>query len=306
VTERFNDYWQEGKPYLDGIELLYVKEMKKAVQMLEDGKVDVVLNINGISASDLKSKGFVIITLPWTMEGLEPDSLNSDSVLADKRVRQAMEYAINRPAIVNSLGHGYWHALNQLATQDVYGYNPDIEGRPYNPDKAKQLLAEAGYPNGFKIKLIGGEGTELPKIFKAVQSYLADVGIKAEIEIAGPELWKQYRANRPWHNALLFRHFATDPNFTWSLFDFHSSKEYGQTSVLRNYDNLIDEMLQARDYNTLVKTTRKVVKHLYDEAIVIPLIIDTSIAATSNKVHDHGFFEVHVVHWTPENTWLKQ
>ena len=305
MVERFDDYWQKGKPYLDKIEMLYVKDMTTAVNMLRDGKVDVVVNINGVSAAALKSEGYVVTALPWTMEELLPDSLNSDSPLADKRVRQAIEYAINRPAIIKALGHGYF-ALTQLATEAVYGYNPAIKGRPYNPDKAKQLLAEAGYPDGFKTKLIGGEGTELPKIFAAVQAYLADVGIKADIEIADAALWKQYRANKPWHNAMLFRHFASDPNFTCSLFDFHSNKEYGQTSVLRNFDNIIDEMLQARDYDTMVKNTQRVVKHIYDEAIVIPIMLDSSIAATSNKVHDLGFFEVHVMHWTPWNAWIEQ
>jgi ABC-type transport system substrate-binding protein len=306
VLERFKDYWQKGKPYLDKIEMLYMEDMKTAVKMLREGKVDAVVNINGASAAKLKSEGYVITSLPWTMEGLLPDSLNSDSVLADKRVRQAIEYAIDRPAIIKALGHGYWKPLNQLATQQVCGHNPDIEGRPYNPEKARQLLVEAGYPDGFKTKLIGGEGTELKNIFTAVQGYLAAVGIKAEIEIADPELWKQYRATKPWHNAMLFRHFSADPNFTWSLFDFHTAREYGQTSVLRNFDDILNEALQARDYNMMVKTTRKVVKHIYDEAIVIPLMQDSGISAAREKVHGLGFYQDHLMQWTPWNAWIEQ
>ena len=306
VVERFKDYWQAGKPYLDTIEMLYMKDMTTAVKMLKEGKVDAVVNINGASAAELKSKGYAITSLPWTMEGLLPDSLNTDSVLADKRVRQAIEYAIDRPAIIKALGHGYWKPLTQLATEKVCGYNPEIEGRPYNPEKAKQLLTEAGYPDGFNVKLIGGEGTELKNIFTAVQGYLAAVGIKAEIEIADPELWKQYRATKPWHNAMLFRHFSSDPNFTWSLFDFHTAREYGQTSVLRNFDDILNEALQARDYETMVKTTRKVVKHIYDEALVIPLMLDSGISAASKKVHGLGFFEDHLMQWTPWNVWIEK
>jgi len=306
MAERFDDYWQDGKPYLDKIEIRYAKDMNTAVNMLRSGKVDAAVNINGKSAVALKSEGYVVTALPWTMEGLLPDSLNRDSPLADKRVRQAIEYAIDRPAIVDALGHGYWLALNQLATETVYGYNPDIGGRPYNPDKAKQLLTEAGYPDGFKTKIIGGEGTELPKIFAAIQAYLADVGIEADIEIPDAALWKEYRADKPWHNSLLFRHFATEPNFSWTMFGFHSNREYGQTSVLRNFDNIIDEALQARDYESMVKTTQRVVKHLFDEAIVIPIMVDTSIVATSDKVHDLGYFKVHIKSWTPWNTWIER
>ena len=280
--------------------------MSAAVQALKTGKVDAVVNINGASASELKTDGYVIKSIPWTMEGLLPDSLNKDSVLADKRVRQAIEYAIDRPKIIRAFGHGFWKSINQLATPKVCGYNPDIPGRPYNPAKAKELLAAAGYPEGFSVKLIGGEGTELQNIFVAVQAYLAAVGIKAEIEIAEPELWKQYRANKPWHNAMLFRHFSSDPNFTWSLFDFHTAREYGQTSVLRNFDNLLNDMLQARDNEALVETTRQVVKHIYEEALVIPLFLDSGISAAEKKVHGLGFFEDHLMQWTPWNAWLEQ
>jgi ABC-type transport system substrate-binding protein len=306
VAKKFDGYWQKGKPYLDKIEMLYVKEMADAVNLLRNGQVDAVVNINGESAAALKFEGYVIIDLPWTMEGLLPDSLNIDSVLADKRVRQAIECAIDRPAIVEKLGYGYWGNLTQLATPRVSGYNPDIKGREYNPAKAKKLLAEAGYPDGFQCKLIGGEGTELKNIFKMVQENLADVGIKAEIEIADPARWKEYRDNKPWHNAMLFRHFSADPNFTWSLFDFHSAREYGQTSVLRNFDDIMDEMLQARNHEAVVKTTQKVVRHIYDEAIVIPLMLDAALAAMTDKVHGLGYFEVHLTKWTPWDTWIEQ
>jgi ABC-type transport system substrate-binding protein len=306
TAERFDNYWQKGKPFLDKIETFYVREMKTAADWLRSGKVDAIVNINGESAVALKSEGFVIQALPWTMEELLPDSLNADSVLADKRVRQAVEYAIDRPAIVKALGHGYWQALTQMANESVYGYDPGIEGRPYNPAKARQLLAEAGYPDGITVRLIGGEGTELEKILMVIKAYLEAVGIKTDVEIADPALWKQYRANKPWHNAMLFRHFSSDPNFTWSLFDFHSDREYGQTSVLRNFNNLINEALKARDRDTLVKTTRKVVRHIYDEVIAIPLMLDSSIAAMSPKVHGLGYFEVHATKWTPWDAWIEK
>jgi ABC-type transport system substrate-binding protein len=305
ISERFDDYWQKGKPYLDKIEMLYVKDLETGVKMLRSGEVDAFINIDNESVATLKAEGYLIAALPWTMEGLVPDSLNADSPLADKRVRQAIEYAIDRPAMVKALGHGYWRALDQLATEAVYGYDPEIEGRPYNPHKAKQLLTEAGYPDGFKIKLIGGELTELPEIFAAIKANLAGVGIEAEIEIADAALWKEYMAKKTWHNGLMFRHFPMDPNFTWSLFDFHSKREYGQRSILRNFDDILDAALQARDYDTLVKTTRKVVKHLYDEAIVIPLMLTSNIGATNNKVHELGFFEGHKNNWTPWNAWIE-
>ena len=305
VVERFDGYWQNGKPYLDKMEMIYVEDLPEAINMLRKGEVDVVLNINGASAAALKAEGYTVTERPWTIKELLPDSLNSDSVFADKRVRQALEYAIDRPTIVKSLGNGYF-PLTQLATKEVYGYNPEIEGRLYNPDKAKQLLTNAGYPGGFKTSIIGGDSTDLQQVFSAIQSNLADVGIKADIVIADATLWKAYKAHKPWHNALIYRSFAADPTFSASLIDLHSKKEYGQTSVLRNFDHLIDAVLQARDRDTMVKAAQRVVKHIYDEAIAIPILQDSSIVATSNKVHDHGFFGDHIAHWTPWKAWKER
>jgi peptide/nickel transport system substrate-binding protein len=303
---RFDDYWQKGKPYVDKIEMSYFRDIDTVVKMLRRGEVDAVVHVNGTAAAALKAEGYTVTALPWNMESLLPDSVNADSVFADKRVRQAIEYAIDRPAMAEALGRDYWSPLTQMSNERVLSYNPGITGRPYNLEKAKQLLAEAGYPNGFEIKLIGGEGTELANIFSMVQKYLAAVGIKAEINIVDVATWKQYRAQRPWHNAMLFRHFASDPNITWALFDFHSAREYGQTSVLRNFDDLLNEMLLARNEEGIAKTTQAVVRHINDEAIVIPMVLDSSIAVANKKVHGLGFFETHMTKWTPWDAWIEK
>jgi hypothetical protein len=56
----------------------------------------------------------------------------------------------------------------------------------------------------------------------------------------------------------------------------------------------------------MAKNTQRLIKHVHDEAVVIPLIIDTSIAATSTKVHDLQFHEIHLMLWLPENGWKEQ
>jgi ABC-type transport system substrate-binding protein len=71
-------------------------------------------------------------------------------------VREAVGYAIDRPTVAKAVGYGYWEPLNQVSPSRYFGYNPDYTRRPYNPAKAKQLLAEASYPNGFKTKVIVG------------------------------------------------------------------------------------------------------------------------------------------------------
>ena len=83
-----------------------------------------------------------------------PDSANPKSPFADLRVRQAAQYAIDTEAIAKTIFYGEVEPANQWIYKGHWGYNPSVVGYPYNPAKAKQLLAEAGYPNGFKTKLL--------------------------------------------------------------------------------------------------------------------------------------------------------
>ena len=105
-------------------------------------------------AKDLMAKGEYKITVADAyLSGFVVDSKNPDSPFADVRVRQALEYAIDKQAICDTIGFGFWTPAYQAAAQGSWAYNPDVVGYPYNPTKAKQLLAEAGYPNGFKTTL---------------------------------------------------------------------------------------------------------------------------------------------------------
>ena len=77
-----------------------------------------------------------------------------NSKFRNKKLREAIEYALDKPSIAKALGFGYYTPLTMVAPPGEWGYDPTYKGRQYDPEKAKQLLAEAGYPNGLKIKLM--------------------------------------------------------------------------------------------------------------------------------------------------------
>jgi len=91
-----------------------------------------------------------------------PDSANADSPWSNIKVRQAAEYAIDKIAIARALGYGFKTEAYQLPSPSNPAYNPNLTGkRLYDLAKAKALLAEAGYPNGFKTKIIAQTGGNL-------------------------------------------------------------------------------------------------------------------------------------------------
>lgn len=101
--------------------------------------------------------------------------IKEGSPLADKRVRQALNYAMNTEAIVQVLFGGYASALATPFTSSTFGYQPDLPPYPYDPDKARQLLAEAGYGNGLSLTLDVTTGSA--EIGQLIAGQLAEVGV---------------------------------------------------------------------------------------------------------------------------------
>ena len=146
--------------------------------------------------------------LPVTgVNALIPDTANADSPWANQKVREAVEYAIDKEAIAKAFGYGYWKAPYQIVPPAcTLAYNPDFTlGRKFDLDKAKQLLAEAGYSKGFETTIIVMP-TANRNVVYAMQDNLAKVGIKVNFDF--PEMGKwvtDYMTPKgTWHNAALY------------------------------------------------------------------------------------------------------
>ncbi len=184
VFERNADYFRAGSPYLDKIIFEVGQEPTVALLRLKRGEVDV-LGDPIPSANFLKEKN------DPANEGLivEGDLLHTGYITLnvtkppfdDKRVRQAVNMAVNKDRvlrIVNNRGV----VANQPLPPAMPGYDKSYKGYPFDPEKAKQLLADAGYPNGFETELYAMNTDPNPRIAQSIQQDLAAVGIKAEVK----------------------------------------------------------------------------------------------------------------------------
>ena len=182
ILEKNEDYWMDG-PYVDRVEIKVVPEAATRVLMLEAGEADYILNVPPADAERLKDiDGITIYNPPsasWRYIGMnyQREPFN------DKRVRQALNYAVDAEAISANVLKGYAKVLTSPVGSAMWSHI-DIGPYPYDPDKARELLAEAGYPDGFSATLISSEGlqTEATAASLAVRQYLADVGVEIEIE----------------------------------------------------------------------------------------------------------------------------
>ena len=300
--KKFDAYWQKGKPYLDTLEFLYVKDQMTQLAMMEAGEADLQSVVLGKVTADMQKMGFEIINNPTAAVSLIPDSMNPDSPLADKRVREAIACAVDREAYVKALGYGFLQPANQLPRKGDLAYVPDLNAPRYDPQKAKRLLAEAGYPKGFKIKIVPLGGTE--KDFLVVlQGYLAKIGITADLEFVDMGKYTDYR-RKGWKNGFLMQPFTILPNFTQTM-ELYSPPDMVSLKRTAGLDKLAEDA--AITPHPDVAKMRNIVKAMNNDVMVIPLYLSGAAYANRKGVYDTGFLSLAGAwDWTPEKAWIKK
>jgi len=181
------DYWGDG-PYLDGITYKWFESKATAIASYINGDVQVLFNTDldihkeVCSSLDPRNAEQVISKAPNNIFYIWMDGNDPGSPFHDVRVRKAFCYAIDTDAIVNDLFEGFRRATtNQPSYAGSQYFNEDIVGYDYDPEKAKELLQEAGYGNGFTYTIQCRTGTPYDMYVPAIQAYLANVGINLEV-----------------------------------------------------------------------------------------------------------------------------
>jgi peptide/nickel transport system substrate-binding protein len=183
--ERFEGYWGE-KPSVKEARFLFVPEDTTRLAKLQAGEVDIINGCPYPSVREVeKSPSLKIIKFPADHPTCQVvfSTRNPRTPWHDKRVRLAMAYAIDCGAIIKNVLYGIPHRWAFLAPYEL-GYDPNLKPYPYDPQKAKELLAQAGYPNGFDLKLywqITGWYPMSREVTEAIASYFEAVGIRTKL-----------------------------------------------------------------------------------------------------------------------------
>jgi ABC-type transport system substrate-binding protein len=185
IGTRNPNYWEAGKPYVDTIKFDLAANPSTALMRLQRGEVDVLGD--GIPAADYQRTKQDPTWGKYVYDASEIATyyvfMNvREKPFTDVRVRRAVNYAIDTARLQKLLG-GQAKVLNQILPEGMPGHQADKQYYAYDPAKAKQLLAEAGFPNGFKTTFYGHNVEPFPKLAKAVQNDLAAIGIDASIKL---------------------------------------------------------------------------------------------------------------------------
>jgi ABC-type transport system substrate-binding protein len=307
---RFDNYWQEGKPYLDSVEYIYIDDPVTAKASFLAGEADAIGAIEPIDASELSKVGkFNLTTAPSTILSLISDASHSYSPFAKLEVRQAVSYAIDNKAIVDAIGYGYLEPAYQYSYPGQPMYDPNIVGYPYNPEKAKELLAAAGYPDGFDTTITYDTGMGYDTTMVAVQRYLADVGIRAELQpVTGAKKSALQRSG--WDGLLIFRpYLAIGYPIQKHLLSGLSERAKNYVSILHvpEIESMIDKSLAETTDAAMAKDLQEVNRLITDEyCIVNPLYVLPAIGATYPYVQDAQLWDPWQEVWTPDKAWIKK
>jgi peptide/nickel transport system substrate-binding protein len=179
------EYWGT-RPTVGEVVFKSVPEASTRVAGVQTGELDVSLLIPPEQAAPLQAAGLVVDSVNQGQGMVVSLRTTEGGPLADRRVRQAMNYAIDKEGILKNLLLGYGRVLDgQIVGPDALGYNETLKPYPYDPARAKALLAEAGFANGFEVRFHGSQGryTKDREIEEAIVGQLAEVGINAKLEI---------------------------------------------------------------------------------------------------------------------------
>jgi len=273
-------HWRLTTPQFKNINFLIVPEESTRVAMLRSGEVDLA-PISYDSVETIKASGLKIISIPnsWgpaiKFGGLvmtDPKRYKSNNPWVDKRVRQALNYAVDKEAIAKGIFHG---EASPTGAAQILPEFFDIKPYPYDPSKARQLLADAGYPKGFDITLKAfplSPGAELPIIGQTVAMYWQQIGLNVKIV---PSDWNTVRSE--WTSGKALDYAWTHRGVPFSspasgISVEHTTQMTYATFVTEKADSMARTISKELDLKKRSALVREIGDYLRDEAFAVFLV----------------------------------
>ncbi len=299
----FKDAWRPAK--VDRLKIDALTEVAARRSALESGQVDIAWVLSADDIPILKSAGMnTVITPIFDIVAFKfitiPERTTADnSLILDRRVRQAINYAINRQQYVDEVLGGLTVPAGQSATRTVVGYQSDIDPYPYDPDKAKKLLAEAGHGNGLDLIMeLIPTSTDYTDTSQFIADNLKQVGINLELrQISLADLLGKLRGQKPWDGHMwmgLVENFPTGD--VMRPFATDSCSFFGAFICDPTIQPAIDAASTEFDPGKRASLVRQVVKHYHDEALISYMYERAIIDGVSPKVKNYRLFN-RAINW---------
>ncbi len=179
---RNENYWKPGMPKVDSITIRSIPENGSRLAMLQAGEAQFIYPLPTEMARAIEKSPTIDVVASKSIFARYVALNTMRKPFDNPKVREALNYAIDRQAMVRVVYTGYAEPLDSPLPKLLSGYASQGAPYPYDPAKAKAMLAEAGYPNGFESTLWGGNTTIAVRAMQFLQQQLAAVGVKVQVE----------------------------------------------------------------------------------------------------------------------------
>jgi ABC-type transport system substrate-binding protein len=312
--ERNPDYFYEGLPYLDSVTIQVGVAPDVALLRLEKGEIQMM-------GDPPPGADWTRITSDpaWANRVEKQPQVNTTYIAINTtmppfdnlKVRQALNYAIDKQRIVQLL-NGRATTANQILPPLMPGYDAAYTGYEYDPDKAKALLTEAGFPDGFETSIECISVDPQPKLCESFQQDLAKIGIKLTINnLAAPNVIDDAGNGKTplvWSGGLAWTQDYPDPDDFYSPILGCDSNVAGGWNWSRYCNEEVHakskELLSMTDRTARMEAYKPLFKALMDDAVWVPVINGESGVAHSEKLHGQPTL-IHPEHYfIYETMWL--
>lgn len=190
IALRANAKYWGGKPAVDKLTFKVMPDPAASLAALQSGELDIVSALTPDAAQQLTGTPDIkVVTSPGIRTFFVSLDTLSGGPLAKKEVRQALNHALDVPTLIKSVLNGAAQQTPTLIPHQSFGFDPSVQPFTYDLAKAKSLLAQAGYPNGFSVKFAGSSVDK--DMVQAIAGQLQKVGVRAEVTLLDAATFKQ-------------------------------------------------------------------------------------------------------------------
>ena len=296
VVKKNTDYWQEGLPYLDEVEFKITGSADTALLELQGGSIDIYAYLTDSQANTLKDTFQVVSSPSNVVQALFLN--NAEKPLDDVRVRQAICYALDKDMINEFVagGNGTPVSSAMLPTlKDYYVDLNDMYGTTANIDKAKELLADAGYPDGFDLTIAIPSNYEFHmQTGEVVAEQLKEVGINVTIDAMEWSTWLDQVYNGRQYQATISG-ITSDltPGYLLNRFQTDSKKNFINFASA-DYDALYQKIQDTLDVEQKKEYYKQLQQILCEDAGSAFLQVPANTTAIAKDLTGYKFYPVYV------------
>ncbi len=297
------DCWS-GAPACDGIVMKVVDDESTQRMMFENGELDLLDLDNAPTQMEyfLNSDQYADQIVSGSRVGINYICLNEDyEPLNDVNVRKALQYSLDRQAMLDALYSGQGKLENGIFPHGLVGYNPDLPEIPYDVELAKELLAEAGYADGFEMEISysSDSGQTTKDLLEIVAAQWAEIGVKCTVTEVDSGSYSDLRAageleaykaewsadfNDP--DNFIYTFFGNDSNVKNRGFGYTNEDAISRVAAARG---IVDEDERVAEYQALEELI------IQEDAAWIPLFSREHLYVVSDRV---GNFSVSWNGWS--------